>query len=418
MAGASPRSSRRCAADPRARRRRAARGRPRAARGRAGARLASTTRRRCERLRSARRTCSGRFARTPSGPRRPPTRSCRCWPPTPACARRCTAGSPRTGGASAAGGAASGCPSAPTRRGWRRCSARQGVRACASSSRSTRGGLVGAPAPARRRARGRARADRPGHDRARVERPGLPGRRCLPRLPPPHHLPPQPLEQRRRGLRPRRRGGARPRARGRLRGPHPRATAGGGAGGAGPLPGGGLVVCALDTELLGHWWYEGVAWLAAVVEECRRPGPCAGAPRRRPCPDRAAALPAGRGTSGAPAAGARTGTCRRGRSRASPSSPSRRARPSWSCCGVGPGLPAAALRELLALQSSDWAFLITRELAVSYARERFEGHRAGLARALSGARRRGAELEPCATSPATLDPATSSGPRTGSRAAV
>ena len=40
----------------------------------------------------------------------------------------------------------------------------------------------------------------------------------------------------------------------------------------GPLPGGGLVVCALDTELLGHWWYEGVAWLAAVVEEAARQG--------------------------------------------------------------------------------------------------------------------------------------------------
>ncbi|MDQ6811348.1 MAG: hypothetical protein M3Z95_05570, partial [Actinomycetota bacterium] len=38
------------------------------------------------------------------------------------------------------------------------------------------------------------------------------------------------------------------------------------------LPGGGLIVCALDTELLGHWWYEGVAWLSAVVEECSRQG--------------------------------------------------------------------------------------------------------------------------------------------------
>src|SRR5438552_1654711 len=28
-----------------------------------------------------------------------------------------------------------------------------------------------------------------------------------------------------------------------------------------------LAVCALDTELLGHWWYEGIAWLEAVVEE-------------------------------------------------------------------------------------------------------------------------------------------------------
>ena len=40
----------------------------------------------------------------------------------------------------------------------------------------------------------------------------------------------------------------------------------------GPLPGGGLVVCAIDTELLGHWWYEGVAWLAAVIEEAAAQG--------------------------------------------------------------------------------------------------------------------------------------------------
>ncbi len=32
----------------------------------------------------------------------------------------------------------------------------------------------------------------------------------------------------------------------------------------------------------------------------------------------------------------------------------------------------AALRELLALQSSDWAFMLTRGLAAPYARERFE----------------------------------------------
>ena len=28
-----------------------------------------------------------------------------------------------------------------------------------------------------------------------------------------------------------------------------------------------LCVCALDTELLGHWWHEGVAWLDAVMDE-------------------------------------------------------------------------------------------------------------------------------------------------------
>ena len=42
------------------------------------------------------------------------------------------------------------------------------------------------------------------------------------------------------------------------------------------------------------------------------------------------------------------------------------------------------MRELLALQASDWAFLVSRELAARYAHERFEGHRRGLALALSG----------------------------------
>ncbi len=35
---------------------------------------------------------------------------------------------------------------------------------------------------------------------------------------------------------------------------------------------GGILCCALDTELLGHWWYEGPAWLAAVLEEAPRSG--------------------------------------------------------------------------------------------------------------------------------------------------
>ena len=34
----------------------------------------------------------------------------------------------------------------------------------------------------------------------------------------------------------------------------------------------GLICCAFDTELLGHWWYEGQAWLRAVVSEARAAG--------------------------------------------------------------------------------------------------------------------------------------------------
>ena len=65
-----------------------------------------------------------------------------------------------------------------------------------------------------------------------------------------------------RALRPRGRAGARARARARLRD----------AGGGPPRGSGGLLCCALDTELLGHWWYEGQAWLGAVVEEARAQG--------------------------------------------------------------------------------------------------------------------------------------------------
>jgi len=43
-----------------------------------------------------------------------------------------------------------------------------------------------------------------------------------------------------------------------------------------------------------------------------------------------------------------------------------------------------ALRELLALQSSDWAFLASRDWADDYPRQRASGHAAQLARALKG----------------------------------
>lgn len=161
-----------------------------------------------------------------------------------------------------------------------------------------------------------------------------------------------------------------------------------------PLPGGGLVVCALDTELLGHWWYEGVAWLQAVVEE-------------------------------AAAQGLELVRAEEALSRFGPEEPARpaaialglaadaqdRARPcSWGAAGdlstwSGPAVAEmavqaraaelsvlaareaageAAVRELLGLQASDWAFMVSRGISVPYARERFEGHRERLAQALAG----------------------------------
>lgn len=145
-----------------------------------------------------------------------------------------------------------------------------------------------------------------------------------------------------------------------------------GTGAGGGLPGGGLAVCALDTELLGHWWYEGVHWLEAVVEECSRQALALvrldeAAALADPAPiDDSAWEPSTWGKDG---------------DLSTWSGPQvadmvfeQRAAELRLLAGAEQ-VGQAALRELLALQASDWPFMVTRELAVPYARERFEGHR-------------------------------------------
>jgi 1,4-alpha-glucan branching enzyme len=150
--------------------------------------------------------------------------------------------------------------------------------------------------------------------------------------------------------------------------------------GRSPLPGGGLVVCALDTELLGHWWYEGIAWLRAVVEECGREG--LQLVRIEEAKALADPQPLGDGEW-------RTSSWGTGGDLSTWSGPAvsdiafetRAAELRTLAAGHEAG--AAAVRELLALQASDWAFMVARGLAGPYARERFEGHREAHARALA-----------------------------------
>jgi 1,4-alpha-glucan branching enzyme len=143
---------------------------------------------------------------------------------------------------------------------------------------------------------------------------------------------------------------------------------------------GGVCVCALDTELLGHWWYEGVQWLEAVFDEAARQGLRLttldeALTRHEPvaAPSQLPVTSWGDGGdlrtwSGPPVAEiawqARTAELRTAASRERVSE--------------------RALRELLALQSSDWAFLVTRELAGNYPVERAAAHASALDRALSG----------------------------------
>jgi 1,4-alpha-glucan branching enzyme len=144
--------------------------------------------------------------------------------------------------------------------------------------------------------------------------------------------------------------------------------------------GGGLCVCALDTELLGHWWYEGVQWLRAMVDEAARQGLELttlddALHRHEPVPA-PADLPT---TSWGEGGGLETWS---GPAVADLAWQARSAELSTLAQGRRPG--ERALRELLALQASDWAFLSARRLAGDYPRERAQGHAEALALALGG----------------------------------
>jgi 1,4-alpha-glucan branching enzyme len=140
---------------------------------------------------------------------------------------------------------------------------------------------------------------------------------------------------------------------------------------------GGVCVFAIDTELLGHWWYEGVQWLEAVLDEADRQGLAlttldAAGEHHDPVP-----APAGLGsTSWGEGGDLRTW------SGPNVAAFAWRARTAELALAATPAPTDRALRELLALQSSDWAFLADWELAGNYPEERAQLHAQALAREL------------------------------------
>jgi 1,4-alpha-glucan branching enzyme len=149
------------------------------------------------------------------------------------------------------------------------------------------------------------------------------------------------------------------------------------------LAGGGLLCCALDTELLGHWWYEGLAWLAAVFEEAEAQGVrlvtvSEGIELAEPLARELAASTWGRGkdftTWDAPPVAQLAFDARAAELRTVAAVAAHRA-------------PHAALeraaRELLAMQASDWPFMVTRDLAADYPTERIRLHGTALDAALA-----------------------------------
>jgi 1,4-alpha-glucan branching enzyme len=147
---------------------------------------------------------------------------------------------------------------------------------------------------------------------------------------------------------------------------------------------GGLVVCALDTELLGHWWYEGMIWLQGVVEECSRQG--LELARLDDALERGEPIPlhevsvAGEEWS-AISWGLDGDLSTWSAPKVAEMAFATRAA-ELEVLAAREQAGTAAVRELLALQSSDWAFMRSREIALPYAEARFEGHRQALREAL------------------------------------
>jgi len=144
---------------------------------------------------------------------------------------------------------------------------------------------------------------------------------------------------------------------------------------------GGVCVCPLDTELLGHWWYEGVDWLREVIEECARQGlglttldDALATHEPEPAPEHLPTTSWGESgdlsTWSGPAVADLAWQARSAELRT---------------IAAGTDAPVRAVRELLALQASDWAFQAARGGAGEYPRERAAGHLRALDQALAGA---------------------------------
>jgi len=147
------------------------------------------------------------------------------------------------------------------------------------------------------------------------------------------------------------------------------------------VAGGGLCVFAVDTELLGDWWHEGPLWLAAVLDEAAHQGLAIAAlddaltrHAPGPAPDGLPVTSWGAqrdlSTWSAPPVAGMAWSVREAELR------------TVAAARAG-GADGRAARELLALQASDWAFLVSRDLAEPYGRERTALHRAALAAALA-----------------------------------
>ena len=138
-----------------------------------------------------------------------------------------------------------------------------------------------------------------------------------------------------------------------------------------------LVVAAYDTELFGHWWFEGATWLEGTLRRVAEDPALATTTlasrlERRP-PTRRLALPE---SSWGYAKGHASWVSRQTRDlwRRLREAEVRFAREVRGRHSAQDEAAIQAARELAQAQASDWPFLINRGGSEGYARDRFDGH--------------------------------------------
>ena len=152
------------------------------------------------------------------------------------------------------------------------------------------------------------------------------------------------------------------------------------------------VVCAMfDTELFGHWWFEGPRFVAAVLDRCAESAEItalsAGDVLDRQPPVERVALPEGSwGDGGGHDVWLNAGTAwtwpiiHAAETRFERMASAAAAAPAGGVDPLLERLLAQAGRELLLLESSDWTFLITTLSARDYAQMRVTAHAADFER--------------------------------------
>ena len=153
----------------------------------------------------------------------------------------------------------------------------------------------------------------------------------------------------------------------------------------------GCITAAYDTELFGHWWFEGVDWLAAVLRRMAD-----GGPRVTTIAERLAADPPSEridlregswGKQNDHSTWVTEGTAWIWHELDRMQQRFAEAQRATSADGFRQRALRQAARELLLASASDWPFLVTTGQAADYATERFRSHALRFHRACELARR-------------------------------